>query len=171
MPVTRPETSAPAAIPAPTQAAVAPAPALARLNLVVSPLRRALLSAARAAEGLPDIPDAQIEVLRAIPGGVRSSPGALAERLGLSRPTVSNLLKSMESARLVERLAQAGDGRRVEVRATAGALELLARFDEASAVIVGDALAELDADEREALAAALPVLERLRGIVERHARH
>ncbi|MFF2277406.1 MarR family winged helix-turn-helix transcriptional regulator [Agromyces sp. NPDC058126] len=161
MPVTQPETPAPLAT---------PTPALARLNLVVSPLRRALLAAARAAEGLPDIPDAQIEVLRAIPGGVRSSPGELAEQLGLSRSTVSNLLRSMESAGLVERVAQAGDGRRVEVRATTRALELLVRFDEASAVIVGDALAELEPAERDALAAALPALERLRGVVERRAR-
>lgn len=161
MPVTQPQTPASPAT---------PAPALARLNLVVSPLRRALLRAARAAEGLPEIPDAQIEVLRAIPGGSSSSPGELAHELGLGRSTVSNLLKSMEASGLVERLAHGGDGRRVAVRATPKAVDLLARFDAASAVIVGEAVAELDVNERDALSAALPVLERLRDVVEERAR-
>ena len=42
----------------------------ARLAAVISPLRRDLLAGARAAEHLPDIPDAQIEVIRALPRGV-----------------------------------------------------------------------------------------------------
>lgn len=161
MPLTRPEASV---------TAVTTDPSLARLNLVVAPLRRTLLRAARSAEALPDLPDAQIEVLRALPEGALVSPGELAQELALSRPTVSNLLRTMEAARLVERLAEAGDGRRVRVRATAKALDLLARFDEASAAIVGDALAELDPAERDALAAAMPVLERLRQVVERRTR-
>ena len=54
-----------------------------RLSGLISPLRRGLLRAARTAEHLPDIPDAQIEVLRALPTGtVRSG-----EMSPLSRPT------------------------------------------------------------------------------------
>lgn len=149
----------------------ASAPAgLARLNSIVSPLRRGLLKAARAAEHLPDLPEAQIEVLRALPAGAVRSPGELAAELGLSRPTVSNLLREMERAGLVTREASEADRRRVEVRASTRALGLLERFDRASAAILAAALAELDDTDRAALAAALPALERLRDAVQGAAR-
>jgi len=60
----------------------------ARLAAVISPLRRALLAAAREQEGLPDIPDAQIEIIRALPRGTVAAPGELAETLGLGRSTI-----------------------------------------------------------------------------------
>ncbi|UOQ90956.1 MarR family transcriptional regulator [Agromyces endophyticus] len=147
-----------------------PAAELARLNSIVSPLRRGLLKAARSAEHLPDLPDAQIEVLRALPRGVVRSPGDLATELGLSRPTVSNLLKAMEAAGLVVRTAAADDRRRVEVSASTRALGLFDRFDRASEAILVDALARLDDADRAALAAALPALERLRDVVQEAAR-
>lgn len=147
-----------------------PTAGLARLNQVVSPLRRGLLKAARAAEHLPDLPDAQIEVLRALPAGVVRSPGELAVELGLSRPTVSNLLRAMEAAGLVTREVPAADRRRVEVRASTRALGLFERFDRASADVLVEALALLTDDERAALTAALPAFERLRDVVQDAAR-
>jgi DNA-binding MarR family transcriptional regulator len=134
----------------------------ARLAAVISPLRRTLLSAARDAEHLPEIPDAQIEIIRALPRDTVTTPGELAERLGLSRPTVSNLLTQMEAAGLVERRPRPENRRQVEVLATARALDLFDRFDLASGEIVAAAAATLTAADRAALAAALPVLERLR---------
>ncbi|GAA1526038.1 DNA-binding MarR family transcriptional regulator [Agromyces terreus] len=134
---------------------------VARLSGLISPLRRSLLRAARAAEHLPDIPDAQIEVLRALPKGVMRSPVELAEELSLNRTTVSNLLKAMEASRLVTREADAADRRRVEVRASAEAHGLLDRFDAASATLLTDTLAGLPPADATALAAALPALERL----------
>lgn len=135
---------------------------VARLSGLVSPLRRSLLRAARATEHLPEIPDAQIEVLRALPAGTTRSPVELADDLSLNRTTVSNLLKSMEAAGLVTRATDAADRRRVEVRASAEAHRLLERFDAASASLVGEALADLEPADAAALAAALPALERLR---------
>lgn len=135
----------------------------ARLAAVVSPLRRALLAAAREREGLPDIPDAQIEVLRALPRGVVASPGELADRLGLRRPTLSNLLAAMEAAGLVARRKSDGDGRRVEVVATPDALGFFDRFDAASAAIVAEAAASLSPEQTAALEAAVPALEALLG--------
>jgi len=134
----------------------------ARLAAVISPLRRVLLASARAVEHLPEIPDAQIEVIRLLPRGVVSSPGDLAERLGVSRSTVSNLLSAMESSGLVARRAAGHDRRRVEVLASARALALFERFDEASATLVAEAAASLSDVDRDALAAAIPALERLR---------
>ena len=133
-----------------------------RLAAVVSPLRRALLAAAREREGLPDIPDAQIEVLRALPRGTMASPGGLAEALGLGRSTISNLLASMERAGLIARRTRTDDRRQVDVVASAEALSYFDRFDLASAAIVADAAASLSADDLAALRAAVPALERLR---------
>ncbi|MGR0319835.1 MarR family winged helix-turn-helix transcriptional regulator [Agromyces sp. ZXT2-3] len=137
----------------------------ARLAAVVSPLRRALLGAARRREGLPELPDAQIEVIRALPGGTVASPSELADSLGLGRSTVSNLLNRMERDGLVARTPRVGDGRGVEVVASARAIDLFERFDRASAAIVADAASALPAEDRAALDAALPALERLRDVL------
>lgn len=144
----------------------------ARLAAVVSPLRRALLTAAREREGLPDIPDAQIEVIRALPRGTVASPGELADRLGLRRPTLSNLLAAMEAAGLIARRRSDADGRRVEVVATPEALGFFERFDAASAAIVAEAAASLSPADAAALAAAVPALEALRDalVVNRSAK-
>lgn len=134
----------------------------ARLAAVISPLRRALLAAARERESLPDIPDAQIEVLRALPEGTVASPSGLAQALGLGRSTISNLLAAMERARLVTRRARTDDRRQVDVVASDEALGYFGRFDRASAAIVADAAASLPPEDRAALEAAVPALERLR---------
>jgi DNA-binding MarR family transcriptional regulator len=133
-----------------------------RLAAVVSPLRRALLAAAREREGLPDIPDAQVEVLRALPRGTVASPGGLAESLGLGRSTISNLLAAMERAGLIARRRGTDDRRQVDVVASAEALGYFDRFDLASTEIVAAAAASLSAHDVAVLEAALPALERLR---------
>jgi DNA-binding MarR family transcriptional regulator len=134
----------------------------AALAAVISPLRRTLLAAARAAEDLPEIPDAQIEIIRALPAGVVATPGELATRLGMSRPTVSNLLRAMESAGLIVRRQRDDDRRGVTVAASARALDLFQRFDLASARLIAAAAATLSEPDRAALAAAAPALDRLR---------
>lgn len=150
-------------------AAVAPGPSAAvsaeldagRLAAVISPLRRALLSATRAAAALPELSEAQIDVLRTLPRGTAKGPAEIAARLRLGRPTVSNLLGSMESDGLVERAPDPADGRRVVVTASPRALDLFERFDSASSRLVIEASARLSAAERGALSEALPALERL----------
>ncbi len=133
-----------------------------RLAAVISPLRRALLAAARDREDLPDIADAQIEVVRALPRGTVASPSGLAQALGLGRSTISNLLASMERAGLVTRRARTDDRRQVDVAASDAALGYFDRFDRAPAAIVAEAAASLSPEDRAALEAAVPALERLR---------
>jgi DNA-binding MarR family transcriptional regulator len=137
-----------------------------RLAGVISPLRRSLLRVARTAEHLPEIPDAQIEVLRALPSGVERASSELADALGLGRPTISNLLREMERAGLVARRGDPDDRRRVLVAASDRALDLLARFDRASTVALVDAIDRLDQADRDALDAALGALERLRDVID-----
>lgn len=132
-----------------------------RLGGLVGPLRRSLLRASRAAAVLPDVPEAQVEVLRALDGAGGSSPSALAARLGLARPTVSNLLSAMEGAGLVERRASGGDGRRTGVHLTPLAVQRLRAYDEAATGVLLEALGSLPEEDLRALTAALPALERL----------
>lgn len=133
----------------------------ARLTAVISPLRRALLSAARAAERLPEIPDAQVEVIRALPAGTTTSPGELASTLGVGRSTISNLLASMERSGLVSRTRRDDDRRSIDVQATREALDLFSRFDRASIALLTNAVSTLSAADQRALTEAVPALERL----------
>lgn len=142
----------------------------ARLGSLISPLRRSLLRVARSAEHLPEIPDAQIEVLRALPVGTERTSGELAAELGLSRPTISNLLRDMEGAGLIARRAATEDRRRVLVAASARATDLLERFDRASASVLADVLDRLGDEDRRVLDDALGALERLRDAVEQVSR-
>lgn len=132
-----------------------------RLAAVISPLRRAVLSATRAAARLPELSEAQIDVLRTLPRGTAKGPAEIAAQLRLGRPTVSNLLGGMESEGLIERAPDPSDGRRVVVTASLRALDLFERFDSASARLVIDASTLLSTADRTALSAALPALERL----------
>ena len=132
-----------------------------RLAALISPLRRNLLALSRETAGLPDVPDSQVEVLRALPRGTVSTPGALARRLGLRKSTMSNLLTAMEAAGLVVRRPSPDDRRRVEGLASPHALSIFDRFDATSALLLEQAAANLPADDLAALSAAIPALERL----------
>lgn len=135
----------------------------ARLAGVISPLRRALLTAARAAGDLPEIPESQIQVIRALPSGTALAPSDLAEALHLDRSTVSNLLASMQRAGLVERRPDEADGRRVLVTTSERARALFAAYDRASTRILGESLETLTSEDLASITIALPALERLLG--------
>lgn len=68
-------------------------------------------------------------MLRTVADTPGLGPPAIAEQLRLARPTVSNLMKTMQRAHLIELTRDADDARRVHVTATATALELLRRYD------------------------------------------
>ncbi|WP_279366941.1 MarR family winged helix-turn-helix transcriptional regulator [Microbacterium testaceum] len=127
----------------------------------LGPLRRAVLRASRSAADLPDIPDAQIEVMRSLATTGESAPSDLADTLGLARSTISNLISHMEKADLIERHLVAGDGRRTRVGLTPLAETRLRAFDDSAAHILSVALRDLSANDVAAIAAALPALDRL----------
>ncbi|MGW2860174.1 MarR family winged helix-turn-helix transcriptional regulator [Streptomyces sp. NPDC001205] len=138
------------------------------LGRLLGPLRRAVLRATRNAEGLPDLPEAQIELLRtlsAAPDGL--APREAAARLRVAPSTVSNLVRTMTAAGLVERVSHPHDLRTVTLTASDMARELLARYDSASTAALAEASAELPAEDRATLAAAMPALDRLLLAVER----
>ena len=139
--------------------------AAAALSRLLGPLRRAVLRATRAAEGLPDLPDTHIEILRTVVDSPDISPKTIADRLGLARPTVSNLIQSMKRERLITLTRSDGDARVVHVTATDLATRLLNRYDAASEGLLVTALNQLARSDRSAIEAALPALSALHTIL------
>jgi DNA-binding MarR family transcriptional regulator len=127
---------------------------------LVGPLRRALLRT-RLRENVPDIPEAQIEVLRALDGAGPMTPKELAGRLRVAPSTISNLLRTMAAAGLVRRTPSAVDLRIVDVTLTPKARGLLGRYDRVSEAAMQDAFGRLTAPDRRALERAVPALRAL----------
>ncbi len=86
---------------------------------------------------------------------------ALATSEAVAQPTMTTLVGRLERDGLVERVGDPADARAVLATITADGLERLLRIREARAAAIDARLSELDPGEREALAAALPALERL----------
>lgn len=136
------------------------------LSAEIGPFRRTLLTTARRTGALPEIPDAQIEVLRRLDEDGWSSPTQLGRALGLARSTVSNLVAAMQRDGLVERRLAAGDGRSTEVGLTDLARERLTVYDAAAERVLVTAMSAMSADAQAALAAALPRFAELRRALE-----
>jgi DNA-binding MarR family transcriptional regulator len=137
----------------------------AALSRLLGPLRRAVLRATRAADGLPDLPDTHIEVLRTVVETPDISPKTIADQLGLARPTVSNLLQAMKREGLIALIRSEDDARVVHVTATDLASGLLSRYDAASEALLVAAMDELTPRDRAAVEAALPALSALQVIL------
>ncbi|MFE2426009.1 MarR family winged helix-turn-helix transcriptional regulator [Streptomyces sp. NPDC059373] len=143
----------------------------AELNHLLGPLRRAVLRSVRSAEDLPDLPEAQIELLRVLASasnGDGISPRAAATRLKVAPSTVSNLVRAMTASGLVERHPVPGNNRTVLLAPSPRALDLLSRYDHAGAATLTAALDRLPAPDRDRLHATLPVLARLVAELEHH---
>lgn len=139
------------------------------LGRQLGPLRRSLLRATREAGDLPDLPDSHVEVMRALADKPSMSPGVLAAHLNLARSTVSNLIKAMVDAGLVERSISSNDLRGANLTASPKALRLLTEYDAVSSQVLSDALDELTEDSRRALSAAIPTLTDITEILSRRS--
>ena len=94
----------------------------------------------------------------------RSGPSRLtwlAAREGVTQPAMTQLIARLEDAGLVDRAADPADGRVVQVRITADGKAMLAGRRAVRAERVAGLLDRLSAQERAALAAALPAMEAL----------
>ena len=118
---------------------------------------------------MPDLPDSHIEVMRALADKPSMSPGVLAAHLNLARSTVSNLIKAMVDAGLVERSISSNDLRGANLTASPKALRLLTEYDAVSSQVLSDALDELTDDSRRALSAAIPALTDITEILSRRS--
>lgn len=134
---------------------------------LLGPLRRAVLRTRHTA-GLPELPEAQIELLRVLAAG-DATPREVASRLRVAPSTVSNLVRVMTAAGLVVRTPSTVDLRTVRLAASPKALEMLDSYDRTSTAALRRALDTLDASRREALERALPVLGDLLTALEAEA--
>ncbi len=100
-------------------------------------------------------------VLAALRDGGPQRITALAETEAVAQPTMTTLVGRLERAGLVERRPDPADARAVLVTITPEGLERLLAIREARAAAMEARLAALDADERAALAAVIPVLDKL----------
>ncbi len=80
---------------------------------------------------------------------------------GVTQPAMTQLVTRLEREGLVERRDDPADGRAVVVEITGDGRAVLAARREAQAQRLAELLAELSEEDRAALAAALPVLDRL----------
>lgn len=86
---------------------------------------------------------------------------ALAEREGVSAPTLSRIVARLERDGYVERRGDPADGRSSLMAATAPGRAALRKIRRERTALLARGLAGLGDDERRAVAAALPALEHL----------
>ncbi|HEY2190928.1 MAG TPA: MarR family winged helix-turn-helix transcriptional regulator [Actinomycetospora sp.] len=132
----------------------------------VTALRRAVRRRTRERTGVPALPPAQVELLRA----VQDSPGigvaGVARRLRLADNSVSTLVRTAVADGHLRRTADPTDRRAARLELTEAAHGRLRRWRAVRAEVVDAALACLDPADHEALTAALPALTRLLDAVE-----
>ncbi len=86
---------------------------------------------------------------------------SLAVSQGVTQPAMTQLIARLREAGLVERAADPGDGRVVQIHITAEGRALLARRRAVRAERLVGLLTQLSPEEQAALAAALPAIEAL----------
>lgn len=140
-----------------------------QLTSVLGPLRRAVLRRTRGAEGLPDLPEAQIAMLRELTRAGSATPCEMAGRLRIAQSTVSNLVRTMTAAGLIRRTTSEVDLRAAHLTPTDRAADLVGRYDRTSAATLDRAISALDPQHRHALREAMPALSALLAELERTA--
>jgi DNA-binding MarR family transcriptional regulator len=137
------------------------------LGRLIGPLRRAVLRT-RHAESLPDLPEAQIELLRALQESGTTTPREVSARLRVAPSTVSNLVRTMTAAGLVLRTPSLTDLRNVYLSLSLTASDMLDRYDRVSTAALRDAMQRLSPQRRKALEASLPALADLITLLAEH---
>jgi DNA-binding MarR family transcriptional regulator len=105
----------------------------------------------------------QLSTLAALERHGPSTPGALAEHEKVQPPSMTRIVAGLEERGLVERSKHPTDGRQVVVAATDAARVLLRADRRRREEWLSRRLAELTPEERDALRAVAPLLERLAG--------
>ncbi len=134
----------------------APDDAAARLYVAIGRLVRMLRRT-----GTADVSPGAFSALAALNAAGPVRPGDLAAREGVSPPTMTRIIASLEAAGLVARADDPQDRRAVLVEATAAGSALIQGESYARSSALRRRVATLAPADRAALVAALPVLEAL----------
>jgi DNA-binding MarR family transcriptional regulator len=102
---------------------------------------------------------AALSALTRFPDGVRQ--GDLAELMNMSAPSMTRLVEILEEAGWIERRRDPEDQRCLLLVLSPVGVKTLETLRDESAGVLSEELADLTADERAALAAAVPVLRKL----------
>ncbi len=127
------------------------------LGRLIGPLRRAVLRS-RHAERLPDLPEAQIELLRALQEAGTATPGEVSARLRVAPSTISNLVRTMTATGLLTRTPSVTDLRNVHLSLSRTAHDMLDRYDRVSTAALRNAMHRLSPERRKALEDSLPAI-------------
>jgi DNA-binding MarR family transcriptional regulator len=131
------------------------------LRISVSRLARRL-RAERVALGLqPDLSDTQLAALATLVRHGPMTPGELAEHEKVQPPSMTRVIAVLEERSLVMRAPHTTDRRQVVLTVTAGGRELVYQARRLREAWLARRLRELSPQERAALRAAAPILEKL----------
>ncbi|MDS0140449.1 MULTISPECIES: MarR family transcriptional regulator [unclassified Amycolatopsis] len=137
-----------------------------RLLGAVQGIRRVVRRRVRADVPGSPLPGAQVELLRVVADRPGIGVAAAARELHLANNSVSTLVNQLADAGLLRREADPADRRAARLEITAAAAERMAAWRRARTGLVADALAKLSEEDIGAIGHALPVLEKLVGILK-----
>ncbi|HUB39036.1 MAG TPA: MarR family transcriptional regulator [Streptosporangiaceae bacterium] len=131
------------------------------LRISVSRLARRL-RAERQTEGLePDLSDTQLAALAALERHSAMTPGELADHEKVQPPSMTRVITVLEERGLVMRAPHASDRRQVVLTVTDYGRKVVQQSRKLREAWLAKRLRELTPQERAALRAAAPVLEKL----------
>ena len=131
------------------------------LRITVSRLARRL-RAERQSEGLePDLSDTQLAALAALERHSAMTPGELADHEKVQPPSMTRVITVLEERGLVMRAPHASDRRQVVLTVTDYGREVVQQSRKLREAWLARRLRELTPQERSALRAAAPILEKL----------
>ncbi len=112
---------------------------------------------------------ARLSALSVLVFGGPMSLGALAEAEQVSAPTMTRLAQELEREGWARREVADADARRVRLSATPAAMRLLRRGRDGRLDALSAAIDALAPDDRKAIGAALPALDRLVQVLQQRA--
>ena len=131
------------------------------LRISVTRLARRL-RAERQSEGLePDLSDTQLAALAALERHSAMTPGELADHEKVQPPSMTRVIGVLEERGLVMRAPHASDRRQVVLTVTDYGREVVQQSRRLREAWLAKRLRELTPQERAALRAAAPILEKL----------
>src|SRR5215468_699012 len=130
------------------------------LRISVSRLARRL-RVERQAEGLASLSDTQLAALAVLDRHAAMTPGELAEHEKVQPPSMTRVIAVLEERRLVMRAPHPTDRRQVVLTVTEEGRAVVQRVRRRKDAWLARRLAELTAEERATLRAAVPILEKL----------
>jgi DNA-binding MarR family transcriptional regulator len=131
------------------------------LRISVSRLARRL-RAERQTKGLePDLSDTQLAALAALERHSAMTPGELADHEKVQPPSMTRVITALEERGLVMRAPHASDRRQVVLTVTERGREVVQQSRRLREAWLARRLRELTPQERAALRAAAPILEKL----------